>query len=291
METYENGLSNKNNQRRKFKKRLVRFKNRPTKRNVSNGKIEYSKTADQEAQHKASESPHRKELGAFAMKTNEITTKENKEEKPPSTLPNSSKASRKSNISKEISHESVVRHSSFGRNIRTPSDQSNSLWETSSGKRQRRQLNSGLDTSMSSPKVYLSRLHQDATHEKATPKLDLNSSPKISLQAPNENATSTLNISANRSSPRRKEQTTKLLPLVERLNDRSFNQSIILDPLTSSTEGALECIAPVANEDLNESYPENGNCSVIYITSFLKFLRQIIYLIMLVSSYLRSLSV
>ena len=205
------------------------------------------------------------------MKTNEITSKENKEEKPPSTLSNSLKASRKANTSKEISPESVVRHSRFGRNIRTPSDQSNSLWETSSGKRQRRQLNSGLDTSMSSPKVCLSRLHQDATHEKATPKLDLNSSPNISLQAPNENANSTLNKSANRSSPRRKDQTTKLLPLVERLNDRSFNQSIILDPLTSSTEGALKSIATVANEDLNESYPENGNCSFIYITSFLKF--------------------
>ena len=265
METNEIGLSNKSNQRRNFKKRLVRFKNRPTKRNVSNGKIEYSKTADQEAQQKASESPHRKELGAFAMKTNEITTKENKEEKPPSTLSNSLKASRKANTSKEISPESVVRHSRFGRNIRTPSDQSNSLWETSSGKRQRRQLNSTLDTSISSPKVCLSRLHQDATHEKATPKLDLNSSPKISLQAPNENATSTLNKSANRSSPRRKEQTTKLLPLVERLNDRSFNPSVILDPLTSSTEGALKSIEPVANEDLDESYPENGNCSVIYI--------------------------
>ena len=74
-------VSNKNNQRRKFKKRLVRFKNRLTKRDVSNGKIEYSKTAEQEAQQKASDSPHGKELAAFAMKTNEITTKENKEEK------------------------------------------------------------------------------------------------------------------------------------------------------------------------------------------------------------------
>ena len=266
METNENGLSNKNIQRRKFKKRLVRFKNRPTTRDVSNGKIEYSKTADQEAPAMASESPHRKEFGAFAMKTNEITTKENKEEKPPSTLSNSLEASTIANTSKEIYPESVVRHSRFGRNIRTPSDQSNSLWETSSGKRQRRQLNSTLDTSMSSPKVCLSRLHQDATHEKATPKLDLNSSPKISLQAPNENATSTLNISANRSSPRRKEQTTKLLPLVERMKDRSVNPFIILDPLTSSTEGALQGIEPVSNEDLNESYPENGKWSDICIT-------------------------
>ena len=234
--------------------------------NVSNnGKIEYSKTADQEAQYKASESPHRKELGAFATKTNGIISKENKEEKPPSTLSNSLRASRKANTPNEISPESVVRHSSFGRNIRTPTDQSNSLWETSSRKRQRRQLNSGLDTSMSSPKVCLSRLHHDATHESATPKLDSNSSPKISLQAPNEDATSTLNKSANRSSPRRKEQTTKLLPLVERLNDRSFNPSIIPHPPTSSTEGTLKDIEPVANEDLDESYPENGNCSVIYI--------------------------
>ena len=81
----------------------------------------------------------------------------------------------------------------------------------------------------------------NATPEKATPKLDLNSSPKISIQATNEDATSTLNISSNRSS-RRKEQTTKLLPLVERLKDRSFNPFIILDPLTSSTEGALKGI-------------------------------------------------
>ena len=263
--TNENGLSNKNNQRRKFKKRLVRFKNRPAKMNVSNGKTEYSKTADQEARCKASESPHRKELGALAMKTDEFTTKENKKGKSPLILCNSSKASRKANTPKEISPKSVVRHSSFGRNIRTPCDKSNSLWETSSGKRQRRQLNSDGDTSMSSPKVCLSRLHQDATPEKATPKLDLNSSPKISLQAPNEDVTSTLNISSNRSS-RRKEQTTKLLPLVERLKDRSFNPFIILDPLTSSTEGALQGIEPVSNEDLNESYPENGKWSDICIT-------------------------
>ena len=263
--TNENRLRNKNNQRRKFKKRLVRFKNRPTKMNFSNDKIEYSKAADQEAQGKASESPHRKDIRAFARQTDEITTKENKEEKQPSTLSNSSKASIKANTMKEISPESVVRHSSFGRNIRTPSDQSNSLWETSSRKRQRRQLNSGPDTSMSSPKVWLSRLHQDAIHENATPKLDLNSSPKISLQAPNEDPTSTLNKSANRSSPRRKEQTTKLLPLVERLNERSLNPPIILDPPTSSTEDTMKVIEPVANEDLDESYPENGNCSVIYI--------------------------